>query len=141
MTAAPRRSGALPRRADRGEGSYASRSPATEEQNPVGSDLRRDELVSPCVRPRARLKPALHQHIPALAQVLRGPLPECGPGHDLMPFRLPLSLAASLPDDLVRRHREPRHLLLIAERPDFRIAAEVPHEDHTVHHDLLLRPA
>src|SRR5437867_11476169 len=58
-----------------------------------------------------------------------------------MPFRLPLSLAASLPDDLVRRHREPRHLLLIAERPDLRITAQVPDEDHVIHHDLLLRPA
>src|SRR5436190_14840704 len=58
-----------------------------------------------------------------------------------MPFRLPLSLAASLPDDLVRRQREPRHLLLIAERPDLRITAQVPDEDHVIHHDLLLRPA
>jgi hypothetical protein len=31
-----------------------------------------------------------------------------------MPFRLPLSLAGSLRDDLVRGHREPRHLLPIA---------------------------
>src|SRR5882724_3459372 len=58
-----------------------------------------------------------------------------------MPFRLPLSLAASLPDDLVRRQREPRHLLLIAERPDLRITAQVPDEDHVIHHDLFLRPA
>src|SRR5437667_5325254 len=58
-----------------------------------------------------------------------------------MPFRLPLSLAASLPDNLVRRQREPRQLLLIAERPDLRITAQVPDEDHVIHHDLLLRPA
>src|SRR5262249_7606522 len=51
-----------------------------------------------------------------------------------------LLLAASPPDDLVRRHREPRHLLLIAERPHFRITAQVPDEDHMVHHDLLLLP-
>src|SRR5207237_1770933 len=58
-----------------------------------------------------------------------------------MPFRLPLFLAASLPDNLVRRQREPRQLLLIAERPALRITAQVPAEDHVIHHDLLLRPA
>src|SRR3989442_3345382 len=79
--------------------------------------------------------------MPAPAKVLRGALAERGPGHDLMPFRLPLSLAASLPDNLVRRQREPRQLLLIAERPDLRITAQVPDEDHVIHHDLLLRPA
>src|SRR5947207_5594488 len=73
--------------------------------------------------------------------MLCGALAERGPGDDLMPFRLPLFLAASLPDNLVRRQREPRQLLLIAERPDLRITAQIPNEDHVIHHDLLLRPA
>src|SRR5262249_30548285 len=116
-------------------------SSTAEEQNSVGSDLRGDVLGPARVGPHTGLKPPLHQNITALAQVLRGPLAERGPGHDLMPLCVPLLLAASLPDDLVRRHREPRHLLLIAERPHFRITTQVPNEDHMVHHDLLLLPA
>jgi len=98
-----------------------------------------------CLFPRASahtpsLKPAFHQNASAFTQVLCGALAERSPGHDLMPFGLLLSLAGSLLDDLVRGYREPRHLLLIAERPHFRITAQVPDEHHMIHHDLL-RPA
>ena len=51
-----------------------------------------------------------------------------------MPFGLPLSLTGSLRDDFVRGHRELGHLLSIADRSDFRITAEIPHQDDMVEH-------
>src|SRR5437899_4336176 len=115
-------------------GVVPSHFPTTKKQDPIGADLGGDVLVPASVGPHSGLQPTFHQDTPAPTQVLGRPLAKRGPGHHLMPFGLPLFLAGSLRDDLVRGHRESRHLLLIAERSDFWITTQVPDEDHAIDH-------
>jgi hypothetical protein len=75
----------------------------SQKYDPIGSHLGGDVLVAARISPHAGLKPAFDKNGLALAQVLRGPLPERRPRHDLVPFGLPLSLTAPLRHQLVGR--------------------------------------